>query len=402
MDALSGIRVLDFSWGVAGPYATMLLALFGAEVIKVENEAHPDLMRVNLDPVTRQPLDPELSVLHQTVNLNKRSIRLDLRKPQGVELAKALVRASDAVVESYRPGVMAQLGLGYPVLRDLKPDIVMLSISAAGGSGPDAYTVGLAPLFAALGGLGELTGYPDGPPSEIRFTVDFMCALSNSFALLTALNHRRRTGRGQHVDTSLREEISCLVGDSFLDYAMNTRVQSRGGNRDDIWAPHNCYPCLGEDKWVSIAVTSDEEWQALSRAAGHSEWASDDRFCDACRRWRNQEELDALLGDWTLQHTAYEVTEMLQGAGVAAFPSLNAEELFSDTHINAREVFQVVEHPRRGPLFLLAPPWKLSGTPAMIGRYAPLMGEDNRYVFGELLGLSTAEIARLEGEGVLY
>jgi len=401
-DALVGVRIVDFSWGAAGPYATMQLALMGAEVIRIETVLHPDLMRVNIDPVTRLPLDPELSLLNQVANLNKLGVRLNLNKPEAVELARGLIRISDVVVESYRPGVMANLGLSYPEIKEIRPDIIMLSTSAAGSTGPEAHSLGLAPLFAALGGLGDMTGYLDGPPTEIRFTIDFMCAITNAFALLAALNHRRRTGQGQFIDISSREEISCLIGDSLMDYTMNGRVQSRSGNRDDIMAPHNCYRCKGQDKWLSIAVSSEREWQAFSQAIGYPEWVKAERFSDVYGRWENQDELDRLVEHWTLNHTTYEAMEVLQKAGVAAFPSLNAEEFFTDSHTNARELFQVVEHPKRGACVLLSPMYKLSASPARITHYAPLLGEHNRYVFHELLGVSLDEIPRLEKEEVIY
>lgn len=401
-DALTGVRVVDFSWGAAGPYATMLLAIMGAEVIRVETVTHLDLMRVTMDPVTRVPLDPELSLLNQVVNLNKLGIRLNLTKPEAVELAKNLVKVSDIVVESYRPGVMANLGLSYSILKEIKPDIIMLSTSAAGSTGPEAHSLGLAPLFAALGGLGELTGYSDGPPTEIRFTIDLMCAVTNAFAILAALNHRLRTGQGQFIDVSSREEISCLIGDSLLDYIMNGQTQSRDGNRDDIMAPHNCYRCKGEDKWISIAISNEEEWRVFCQAIEHLEWIEAERFFDAHGRWQNQDELDRLVEQWTLGHTAYEAMEILQKAGVAAFPSLNAEELFTDPHTNARELFQVVEHPKRGACVLLSPPWKLSATPPRITRHGPLLGEHNRYVFHDILGMSLDEVAELEDKKVIY
>ncbi len=401
MDALSGIRVVDFSMGAAGPWAADQLALMGAEVIKVESRQHPEIMRIILDPVTRQPQSPDRSLLFEVVNSNKLSVTLDLTRPEAVELAKRLVGVSDVVVESFSPGIMKRFGLDYDVLRAVNPSLVMLSCSAAGQSGPEAQSLGLAPLFSAMGGLGHMTGYVDGPPSEIRFTIDMMVALANAVALLAALNHRRETGVGQHIDMSSREAMSCLIGDSLMDFTMNGRVQSRTGNRDDVMAPHNCYRCQGEDSWVSIAVGSGQEWEALCGSIGRPELVTDSRFADAALRWQNQEEIDRIVEAWTVNRTSYEVMNALQPAGVAAVPSFSAEQLFTDPHLAEQDLTTVVEHPELGAVVMLNPAWKLSETPARITRHSPLLGEHNDYVLGELLGLSAEERARLKSRKIV-
>ena len=401
MDALAGVRVIDFSMGAAGPWSADLLAWMGAEVIKVESSRHPEIMRIILDPVTRQPQSPNRSLLFETVNSNKLGVTLDLTHPEAIELAKRLVATSDVVVESFSPGVMDKFGLGYQELRAINPSLIMLSCSAAGATGPESHSLGLAPLFSAMGGLGHMTGYTDGPPSEIRFTIDMMVALTNAVALLAALNHRQQTGQGQHIDLSSREAMTCLIGDSLLDYTMNGRVQSRNGNLDDIMAPHNCYRCRGEDSWVSIAVGNQEEWLALCRAMGRPELAQDKRFADTISRWENQDELDLLVEQWTLNYTNYDVMHMLQSVGVAAVPSFNAENLFTDPHLAEQDFTQVVEHPELGALVMLKPPWELSQTPARIVRHSPLFGEHNDYVLGELLGLSEQKLEYLVRQGVV-
>ena len=401
MDALAGVRVIDFSMGAAGPWSADLLAWMGAEVIKVESSRHPEIMRIILDPVTRQPQSPNRSLLFETVNSNKLGVTLDLTHPEAIELAKRLVATSDVVVESFSPGVMDNFGLGYQELRAINPSLIMLSCSAAGATGPESHSLGLAPLFSAMGGLGHMTGYIDGPPSEIRFTIDMMVALTNAVALLAALNHRQQTGQGQHIDLSSREAMTCLIGDSLLDYTMNGRVQSRNGNLDDIMAPHNCYRCRGEDNWVSIAVGNQEEWLALCRAMGRPELAQDKRFADTISRWENQDELDLLVEQWTLNYTNYDVMHMLQSVGVAAVPSFNAENLFTDPHLAEQDFTQVVEHPELGALVMLKPPWELSQTPARIVHHSPLFGEHNGYVLGELLGLSEQKLEYLVRQEVV-
>ena len=259
MDALAGVRIVDFSWAMAGPYATEVLALMGAEVIRVESMRQLDVTRTQPHPITKRPFELNQAYYFMDVNLNKLGIRLDLSQPQAIALVKKLVEVSDVVVESFRPGVMARLGLSYEMLRKIKPDIVMLSTSAAGSSGPESQYAGYAPLFSAVAGLGDLTGYSDDAPTEMRMTIDTMNAFANAFAILAALSYRRRTGKGQYIDASSVEGVACVIGDSLMDFTMNGRVQTRTGNRDEIMAPHNCYPCLGEDRWVSIAVATEEE-----------------------------------------------------------------------------------------------------------------------------------------------
>jgi benzylsuccinate CoA-transferase BbsF subunit len=187
-----------------------------------------------------------------------------------------------------------------------------------------------------------------------------------------------------------------------MDYTMNGRVQSRKGNQDRIRAPHNCYRCQGDDKWVSIAVSTEGEWQAFCEAIGNPEWTGDERFCDAYSRWKNQEELDRLVGEWTINYTHYEVTECLQKAGVAAMPSLSNEEIISDAHFKERNLAVEIEHPVMGKQLVVGPPWRLSETPARVTKSSPLIGEHNEYVFGELLGMSSEEIARLMDEEIIY
>lgn len=261
---------------------------------------------------------------------------------------------------------------------------------------------GYAPGFACYSGLAHLTGYSDGPPNPMTGSVDLMSATTGTFSVLAALCHRQYTGQGQHIDLSSVESLAVFTGDALMDYIMNGRIQSRRGNQDRIMAPHNCYRCHGDDKWVSIAVSTEEEWHAFCAAIGNPEWASDERFSDAYSRWKNQEELDRLVGEWTINYTHYEVTEILQKAGVAAMPSLSNEEILSDAHFKERNLAVEVEHLVMGKQVVVGPPWRFSETPARVTRSSPLIGEHNEYVFGELLGMSSREMARLIDEEIIY
>jgi benzylsuccinate CoA-transferase BbsF subunit len=402
MSALAGVRIADFTWVWAGPYATMMLAYMGAEVIKIESRGRADSARMGSITTGQVSNNLDASPVFNNVNLNKLGVSLDLSRPEGLELAKRIVRISDVAAENMRPGAMARLGLSYEALVKVKPDIIMLSSSAFGATGPYREYAGYAPHFSAFSGLAYAAGYPDAEPNILTGSTDIRSATTSAFAILAALNYRQRTGQGQYIDLSSTETLSVLIGEMFMDYTMNHREPSRTGNRDDIMAPHNCYRCKGEDKWISIAVATDQEWEVLCQAMGNPEWARDELFSDAYSRWQNQEHLDRLIGQWTINYSHYEVMERLQASGVAAMPSFSAEELFADPHLRERKVVTEVEHPVLGKQFVFNPPWKFSATPARIERASPTLGQHNEYVFGELLGMSKQEITRLSEDKVIY
>ena len=340
--------------------------------------------------------------LFKVLGANKLGIRLDIAQPKGAELLKRLVKISDVLVECASPGTMDKFGLDYKVLSEVNPSLIMLSTTVSGQTGPEAHYKGYAPLFTAMSGLGELTGYPDGPPTEVRWSSDFAAAYWCALALMYALLHRQKTGRGLHIDASTRESLSLVCADSLMAYLMNSRNETRQGNRDEIMAPHNCYCCKGSSQWVSIAIGSEEEWNSFCQAIGNPKWAQEESFSDMYRRWKNQEEMDKYIEVWTLNHSSYEVMQKLQQVGVAAVPSLDGEQLFADPHIGERGMWQLIEDTSLGTIPLFRWPWELSATPLSIRYPAPLFGQHNEYVFGELLGMSKKEIAALEEERILY
>ncbi|MFA4837641.1 MAG: CoA transferase [Dehalococcoidia bacterium] len=399
---LEGVRIADFSWAWAGPHAAGLLARLGAQVIKIETNLRVDHSRVLSFTTGSVFQGIDSSPVFSDLNLNKLGITLNLGDPRGTELAKLIVSKSDVVVQNMRPGVMDKLGLGYDALRAVKPDVIMFSLSALGATGPQRQYIGYAPAFGALSGLSHITGYPDDRPALLLGEVDLLSGTTGAYAILAALIHKQRTGEGQHIDLSSAEAISVLIGDVLMDYSMNGRVQSRQGNNDETMAPHNCFRCRGEDKWISIAIATEDEWAAFCRVTGHPEWTSDPRFSDAKSRRQNKAELEKMIGTWTVEHTHYEAMTLLQKAGIAAIPSFNSQELYNDPHLRERNCWVEVAHPLIGKHTVVAPPWKLSGTPARIIRHGPLMGEHNQYVFGELLGLSKPEIENLAAEKVIY
>jgi benzylsuccinate CoA-transferase BbsF subunit len=252
-----------------------------------------------------------------------------------------------------------------------------------------------------LGGHSHISGCPKGPPSPLSGAVDLRVGTTSTFAILAALYYRERTGKGQHIDLSSAEAVAALIGHTFMDYSMNGRVPTRAGNHDQIMAPHNCYPCLGEDNWVTIAVAGEQEWEALRRVVADSR-LEDERFADAYSRWQNQEALDQFIGEWTSGHSPEEVTQTLQKVGVAAMPILDGPALVRDAQFRERGILERLQHPAIGERLTVGPPWKFSRTPAAVRRPAPLLGEHNQYVLGELLGMSSEEIERLVAEEVVY
>ena len=395
--ALAGVRVLDFTSILAGPFPTLLLGFLGAQVIKVES-------RAQVDGARRPPYaydDPESSPVFNTLNLNKLGVQLNLKQPRAIQLALRLASVSDAVVENMRPGVMKRLGLGYQEFRAANPDIIMVSISAAGAAGPESQYPGYAPVFNALSGMGHLTGYPDAPPTELRDSIDSRVGATTAFALLSALFHRRRTGQGQFIDLSSKEAITAFGVEALMEYMMNGRVAHRQGNREPGLAPHGCYRCRGEDSWVTIAVGDDSQWRALCQATGRLKWLDDPRFADQYQRSRHQNALGQLLEEWTQGHTTEEVVELLQAAGVAAAASASSQDLATDPHLRAAGAWRTVEHPVMGSQTVLAPPWKFSATPATIHSAAPLIGQHNHQVFVELLGHTVDEVEEWVSLGII-
>ena len=394
---LTGIRVADFSVHAAGPFAGLMLAELGAEVIKIESSARLDITRRPHAMYGKPPSSFE------QINANKKSICLNLKEPRAVELALELVRVSDLALENFRPGVMARLGLGYDAMKGVNDDIIVVSLSSNGQTGPESNYAGYAPMFAALGGLGHLTGYADGPPVELRHAMDHTGGMLAAFTAVAALSAKQRTGQGQHIDVSVRDLATSFIGPELLDVSMNGREPMRLGNVDSSWAPQGVYRCNGEDEWVSISVASESEWTSLVAAMGSPAWAVGGEFGDAFRRWRRQEELDRHVEAWTMQRSAREVTECLQAKGVAAFPSLSPDAMMQDEHLLARNAFPLISNAATGEQQrAVAAPWRFSKTPSSIHSWTPQLGEHNIEVFSGMLGLPKDEVLRLEQAQIIW
>jgi benzylsuccinate CoA-transferase BbsF subunit len=298
---------------------------------------------------------------------------------------------------------MDQLGLGYEELKKIKPDIIMASISGYGHTGPLQNYMGYGPAIAPLTGLSSLTGYEGGPPQEVGISLgDPTAGINAAIAICAALAARKRTGKGQYIDVSLWESVAVLVPEGWMEYVMNGAELPRMGNRDPWMSPHNCFRCAGEDEWVSIACGTEEEWQALCRAIGQPQLAIEARFQTMHDRKANEDDLERLLTLWTEQRDKWEVTRVLQAAGVAAFPSMSSKDLAEDPHLNERGFFVRLPHPEVGDRVHTGIPWLLANSPNGVRAPAPLLGQHTDQVMRDVLGCSEQEIARLTEEKVLY
>jgi crotonobetainyl-CoA:carnitine CoA-transferase CaiB-like acyl-CoA transferase len=407
--ALEGVRVLDLTRVWSGPIAARLLADMGAQVIQVTGRVTlagvippPEVAKIlavypDDDPGER-PYDR--NSMGNDFNRNKLDITLELNTPEGVDIFKKLVKISDIVLENFSPRVMPNFGLDYPILKEINPRIILCSMPGFGLTGPLRDWVSYGTNLDPASGLASLMGY-SGEEAHMSGNAypDPVAGLHAASALLTALYYQRRTGRGQHIDLSQCESATTLIGESVLGYTLNGKIPERMGNRHPAHAPQGCYPCQGEDKWVAIAVSSDQEWAALDELMGNPDWFEDEKFADQKSRRENQDALDELISAWTSQRDHIEAMRELQTAGVPAGAVLDAAELTADEHLQARDFFWEIDHPDVGPKIYAGQPFKMSGTPLTLRGPAPCLGQHNEYVLRELLGYSEAEITRLKEEG---
>ena len=389
-ELFQGLKVADFSWIQSSPTTTCLLADFGATVVRVESQAQPCLTRV-MGPYKDGIPGVDRAGFFIVCNSNKYSITFDLNTPQGIELAKKLVAWSDIVFESFRPGTMEKWGLGYESLRKIKEDIILMSLSIQGQTGVHSSFRGIGPNVVALTGLSNLIGWPDR--DVVGLTNPYPDWVQPCFAIgatVVALDYRRRTGKGQHIDITQLENTACLLAAPLLDYFVNNRMLERSGNRHPCAAPHGVYRCKGDDEWCTIAVFDDTEWEAFCKAIGNPDLTNHPHFITLSDRKRNEDELDRVVESWTMNLESREVMERLQEAGVAAGQVKCNKDLYQDIHLASRQFFQSVEHPEVGSYHWLSWPFRLSKVSPKPGR-APCLGEHNYFVCKELLGMSDSE-----------
>ena len=397
---LQGIKIIDFGWVLVGPLTTKLLAAYGAEVIKLEGKKRADVCR------TQGPFQPANIGLDQSyrflwTNTGKKSVTINLGSPKGIETAKKFVAWADVVVENFAGGAMDRMGLGYDVLKRENPDIILLSTSMQGQTGPHAGHPGYGMQLTALSGFDSITGWPDSPPVELGFYTDFIAPHVNVLAILAALDYRERTGKGQHLDVSQFEAGAHFLAPLFMDYDVNKKVADRVGNTCEESAPHGIYRCRGDDRWVAIVVQNDEEWDRFAVIIGNPAWTNDSRFKSLPARKDHEEELNRLIDRWTIGDTAENIMTLLQKSGIAAGVVQDPRDLMeNDPQLKSRGFFHKLSHPAVGSYTAMRPCFQLSKSIAEVSR-APLIGEHNEYAYKTILGLTDEEVAELIVEGVI-
>ena len=417
---LENIRVVDLSRVFAMPFAGANLADLGAEVIKIDTcqAQFMETTRTITGPFPgNQPGDLwwEQGGTFQTLNRGKRSLTLDLRSEEAQSILKELVSVSDIVLENFTPRVMARFGLDYASLRAVKPDLIMVSNTGYGHSGPWSNFGAMASALEPTHGTGAFMGYLEddgsgalregGVPNKVGNSyTDFLATWTALVSVMAALLHRAKTGRGTWIDLAMYQAGASFIGAGLLAYSYNGDRVLRMGNRHPSMAPHGCYPCQGEDQWVTIAVRDDEDWQMFCEAIGRSGLRASARFSTGPQRLQNQDELDGIVSSWTSERKSYEVMEVLQGAGVPAGPALTAGQTLKDPHFRHRGFFERATHPEEtglGDKDYVGRGWKFSDSKAEIAGPAPLLGEANGYVLSRLLGLPQSRVDGLTEDEVI-
>jgi benzylsuccinate CoA-transferase BbsF subunit len=409
---LEGIRVADFTWVWAGPYCTMQLAHLGADVIRIETRTRPCITRVLPPWPEGKPGGLNRSGYFNQYSQGKRSLTLNFKDPAATEIARKLVAKSDVVVNNFAHGVMDKMGFAYDVLRQIKPDIIMASLSGYGDTGPYADYVAYGPAQVPLSGLSSLTGYKDWPPMHSGFSYgDPNAGVHGAFAILAALFHRAKTGLGQYIDMSQWESSMVVLPEGIMDYTMNRHEPERLGNTDPMMSPHGIFKCLDRperiagnviDQWVAIVCADDVDWGRLARAIGRPELVDDPKFATLTARKANEDELEAAITSWTSTRRAAEVERALQHAGIAA--AVVADNMYladEDPHIQERDYFVYRDHPEVGKRQHCGMPWQLSRTETKVRAAAPTIGQHTDAILSGLLGYDADQIAKLRAQGAL-
>jgi len=390
-DALEDVKLVEFGGYAAGPAIGKYLANFGARVVHVESQSRPDGFRLQYPPFKDQTVGVNRSGCFCYFNDSKYGVTIDLKDEEGISAAHRLTEWADIVIENMRPGAMDRLGLGYDRLRERNPQLIMLSTSNMGQSGPCSKHPGFGSQLSSLSGFTELIGEPHGPPGFLYGPyIDLIAVAFGGAAVLAALDYRRRTGNGVYIDLSQYEAGVQFVTPALLDFAANGAVARRAGNRDVVAVPHGCYPCR-DGEWCVISCWDEMEWARLCEEAGLPAWRNNPRFADAAARRAHERELNGCIAEWTRPQESRSLMDRLQSNGVHAAKVNTMRDLFSDPQLRFRNIWQEMEHPEIGIQRYRMVSYQLSETPGRVRRHAPCLGEDNKAVLSQWLGLDSSE-----------
>jgi benzylsuccinate CoA-transferase BbsF subunit len=398
--ALEGLKIADFTWSIVGPLTAKHLADHGATVVRVESHARLGINRVG-GPYKDNIPGYDRSSLFTLYNTSKYGMSLNMDNPKAREVALRLILWSDVMLESFSPGVMEKLGLDYATIRKEKPDIIYMSTSCYGQDGPIANTPGFGQMATAQSGITNLIGWPDMPTvTNILPQTDFISPPFLVSTIMAALDYRSRTGKGIYMEQSQMEAGVHFFAPPVMDYTVNDRIMVRDGNHYPHASPHAVYPCRGENRWCAISIFSDEEWDRFCEALGNPSWTGEERFATLKGRKENEEDLDRLVGEWTMNFSPVEVMEKCQKKGIAAGVVQNPRELYEDPQLQHFGFLRYLDHPILGVHAHQGPPFILTKTPDRQFT-APCLGEHNEYVYKELLGYTDEEIEMFLIEGVI-
>jgi crotonobetainyl-CoA:carnitine CoA-transferase CaiB-like acyl-CoA transferase len=395
-----GINVVDLGWWHAAPCTTKFMGDLGATVVKVESMVQVDGMRTS-SPFAGGISGVNRSGVFSSVNSSKYSVAINLKAQRGIEIVKDLVRWADVVVESFTPRTMRKWGLHYDDLRRIKPDIIMCSVTLQGQSGPYASQPSLGTMAQALVGIDHLTGWPDRAPCGPWYSyTDTVIPPVGLFAIASALDFRRREGRGQHIDVNQLEAGLHFFGQVMLDYTVNGREQMRQGNYASNAAPHGVYRCKGKDKWCAISISTDKEWREFSKVIQLAGFEKNAKFDTFLGRKENEGELDKLVNEWTSGQKGEDVMGQLQKKGIKAAAVLSCREFVENVWLRQSGFLQTLEHGEMGSVTYMTPPFRLPRSPVKM-HSAPCLGQDTVSVLTQILGLSDEAVMELIAEGVL-
>ncbi len=396
-----GLIITSFCWAIVGPLTMKFFADHGATVIRMETAKRPCTLRISTPYKDGEPgINRSGYFNHFSANMYSFSLNMD--SPQALEIVKRLVSRSDVVMENFTPGVMEKWGLTYDELKKVKPDIIMLRQSGFGLWGPYAQQPAFGMILAAMAGLPNFIGEPDGIPLPVGVSpyTDCISPRFAAAALIAALDYRNKTGKGQLLDLSQFETALYFIMPALLDGAVNGREPPRLGNSCPYAVPHGVYPCKGDDRWCSIAVHSDEQWANLCRVIGKTDYIDDPRFNTMRNRKQHEEIINELIIEWTINLTPEKVMDRMQAAGVPAGVVKNAAEISEDPQLRHRNLFWPIQHPDMGLFTHLGPSFELSKTPAQPRTPSPRLGEHTEYVCTRILGMTDKEFVELVGAGV--